>query len=176
MARVQADEIEEQVWLTVSNVLLDPAIIKQQVASVGGQERNEALEEELLRLRAATRDIERKQARLLLELEDEDMPVGLIKDRIKGNEAERKVLTEKLQQVERSLSDEVSSVQRLDQLQSYIERVGERLGKLGFDDKRLALEALGITVTAEEQELTIQSSIPVEDHDVVLSTVSRGST
>jgi hypothetical protein len=175
MPRVLADETEEQVWLTVSNVLLDPTLIKDQLTKVGDPESRTALEDEKLRLEALIRDIKRRQLRLLRELEDEDMPSGIIKERIKSNEAECKMLGEQVLRVARTLSDQAGSLRSLKDLENYIGRVGARLGEFGFDDKRLALEALGINVTAEEEELTIRGSIPLEDHDVVVSTVSRES-
>ena len=74
-------------------------------------------------------------------------------------ERERATLTARLKEAERAVCD-------FEGVAVYFERVRQRLGALGYADRRLALEALGMTVTVDADECRVEGVIPVDSEDI----------
>jgi uncharacterized protein (UPF0335 family) len=101
-------------------------------------------------------------ARRLAEAPDDDSIWDLVQREIKRIESEKQTLAGSVSDIERRLAVQQHSVVQLDSLRAYCERVAARLDTFGPDQKRLALDALGVKILANGREWEGRGNIPVD--------------
>jgi len=158
---VKAREVESLVWAEVKKALSSPGAI---LAAV--QMRQEALNPERLesQLREAKRDLQRlkRQEQNLIYLyrvgEYDKNLLAVETKRLK--EAQGKAVT----RYEELKSQQVRISQMAEQMEdigTYCRWAKRNLQNLGFDEKRLVLEALDIQVVVEDKKVMIRGFLPV---------------
>jgi len=156
--------VESWVWGHVAAVLRDPATVSDEI-----ERRREAGPDPVLSadLRGARRQlakIEQKQKRLvaLYAAGDDDLPLEVVKHQIIAAERERDQWQRDITSLEERLAQASLAVEQLEVVTDYCQRVAQNLDMFDFEEKRLALEALGVRVTANGREWTMQASLPLD--------------
>ena len=143
--RISTSMIDAPVWQSVAEVLRDPAIIAREVTK---HRREGGLDRQLGALEARLARIATKQARLaqaIAEVDDAETAAPLY--------AELKRLADEKQQgardhhaLQQRIADAKADEAKLQTLADWCARVSANLEELTYDEKRLALEALGVQV------------------------------
>jgi len=165
---INADRLEEAVWKTVREILQEPEIIITEIKRQ--QDGSSFVEEELARIRASIRrlaDQERRLIRLfgLGQVTEEHVvrEAGQVKKARLALESEMTELQHQRQHI--ASLDGLS-----EQVRAFCSQVAERLDEFGFDDKRLALQALQIRVVVDRDGARLAGAIPQN-----LATIERTS-
>jgi hypothetical protein len=166
-------QLENWAWEQVSKILRDPTVI--------ASERQRRLEEGPDPKALAEREmavntlhkIERQQERLIRrfrESEDDSFPWDLVEKEISRAQAEKKQVEETIARIDRQLAETATAASEMTALEEYCRVVGQNLETFDFEDKRLALNALGIQVVAagrDPLEWRIRGTIPLKMVDGV---------
>jgi site-specific DNA recombinase len=155
--------VETWAWDRVSQMLKDPETIAAELRRRQDEGPDPVVEADLVSGRRALQKIDRQQERLvaLYAAGDEDFPLDLVKQQITTAERERERWQATIAELESRMIRDQLQVEQLGALQAYCERVAQNLETFGFEDKRLALEALGICVIANGREWSLRGSIPL---------------
>jgi len=100
--------------------------------------------------------------RRFTEAEDDSFPWELVEREIKRLEHEKAAWQRQIADIDSRLSQQALAQEQLVTLHAYCERVAYHLDTFGFEEKRLALEALEVRVTGSGREWTISGSIPLD--------------
>jgi site-specific DNA recombinase len=162
--RLAAPRVELDVWARVAVALADPTLITREVerqraateTATGARRDIELVEAQLERLNG--------QERRLLKLFrfgeiDEDLIVAENAELRRERErlsAERSGLVARLERAERD-------VRQLESVAAYCEQVRRRLKSFDYAGRRLALEALGVTVTADGGAWRVEAAPPTRE-------------
>lgn len=165
---VRADRLEAMVWTAVREILEDPEIL---IAEIGRQrEESSFVEDEIARIRSSIRRLDDQERRLIRLFGaggvTEEYVLSEIEQVKKSREALKRDLAE-LEQQEQRVADLDGLGGRV---RAYCAQVAERLDEFDFDDKRLALDALQITVTVDPNQAVLKGAIPYD-----LATIGRTS-
>lgn len=156
-----ADYLEETVWQQVEKILSQPELV---LAELQERER-EAKESTFLESR-----LERKKAELGKKEKEKSRVWKAFE--ITGDEkkfrhdiatlgGEIKALEEEASQLERRIEEREQSHISIKGIKQACELIKTNLGGLGFEEKRLALEALQIKVWIDGESITIEGVIPI---------------
>lgn len=147
-ARVSAPDLDAAVWSRVSAILLNPGIIAAQLAKHrgdGGLARDlAALDKRLERNATQLGNL----SRAIAALEDASPVI----DQMNALSAARKTLQADRDALERRIADSAADAVKVRTLTDWAGHVAQRLDSLTYDEKRLALEALGVRVTATPKD------------------------
>lgn len=142
---VPASECEEWVWTTARKAIEDPKVILERLEKLkdgGGQAKIRA--EIAVRQKEITK-LERGQQRLLRTLRDTEGMGEMIEAELRAIETEkgraRKVIAE--------LGGKVRGEVDLKSIFEYCRQVSRKLGSCGFEQKRLTIEAVQLSLTAQ---------------------------
>lgn len=141
----QARLLDPVIWETVERVLLDPEIIAREVERRRDQD---PFEPDLKSLERRMQDIDKRQkrlARIIATLEDDEAEAPLVAElRQLGTEArEMQAEHERMSARARNRIADTASLQNI---MSWCKRVSANLESLAYKEKRLVLEALGVSV------------------------------
>lgn len=178
--RVDAEALEAWVWQSVRSVLEDPSIIirEWQRRAMGGPDPEAAQQLDQDRKRLA--EIQRSVERLVEALADEAMPINILKQQIRRREKEAQVLRAGIAEIEAQIREQEALTFDPADVERICRRVVQRIEQLGFEGRRLALEALAVRVTASgcgrrgsPLSYRLEGCIPVlpEDADLLESGV-----
>jgi len=168
-SRVPADEVEEWAWEQVKAVIADPAIIAAELErrQSAGPEPHLIAEVDALRAQFDTVGLE--IARLVDVLADNTMPYEVVRQKIQTRQKERSRLQCRISDIEARLNEQEAFRFGLDALAPVCKRLSQRVEQLGFEGRRLALEALAVRVTAigcgrrkSPLDWRIEGSIPLD--------------
>jgi site-specific DNA recombinase len=173
--RVPAAAVETWVWEQITTVLRHPSLIAAELQRRREEGPDQILlaDQESVQRHLAT--LEKQQAKLLRAFREADeaiLPWDLIQRELAQIEQEKSRLHATLTDIEQRLEAQQATIDQLDSLTAYCQREAQNLEAFGFEEKRLALEALDITVVANGRQWRLKGSIPVEDHAGILSTMS----
>jgi site-specific DNA recombinase len=163
--RIVADEVEAWVWERVSATLRNPKVIAAELERRRAEGPDETLTADLETARREFTKRDRKQAQLIQRFtasDDDSFPWELVEREIARLEREKVKFLSAAEDIERRLSDQQQSVTQLDNLTAYCARVAQNLDTFGFDEKRMAYEALAIRITGNGHDWTLSGSIPLE--------------
>jgi predicted nuclease with TOPRIM domain len=73
---------------------------------------------------------------------------------------ERSGLQERLKEIERAVQLRQEILDRKNQIEEYCERARENIDSFGFDEKRLALDALNVNVRVKGKDVALSGVIP----------------
>jgi site-specific DNA recombinase len=163
--------VDGPVWAAVSTVLREPEIIAREVArhrTDGGLDRDLAAIERQL---PAIADKQGRTARAIAAVDDDDAAAPLLAelknlaDRKKALEAERDHAIERI-------ADRAAENARLQTLTDWCALVGTNLDSLSYDEKRLALDALGVQVRVYRPNATDETGAPLPRWEVMIRPAS----
>jgi site-specific DNA recombinase len=161
---IGAIALDTGVWAKVERILTDPEIIAAELARL---RESDPTGEELATVDRARADVERRRRNLLAQLEDLD-PVSArdTRERLAALGAQAAALdAERAGVLGRGAGWEAAR-QRLADVQAWCGTVAMRLGELTYEQKRLALDALGVRVRLWQRDHTprydFTASIPLD--------------
>jgi site-specific DNA recombinase len=156
--------VETWVWEQVSALLRDPTRVAAELQNLKDAEPDTTLIEQAEGARTRLARIEGQQRRLVQqfgEAEGDDFPWALVQEQISRLEKEKVTLQGIIADAERQMAQQQHSVDQLEALTVYIDRVARNLESFGFEEKRLALEALGVRVYANGRDWRLECNIPI---------------
>lgn len=162
--RISGDELEAWVWEQVSNVLRNPEVIGAELERRRAEGPDETLAADLDTARREYTKRDKKQAQLLQRFtasDDDSFPWELVEREIARLEREKVKFLSTAEDIERRLAEQQQSVIQLDALAEYCARVSQNLDAFGFNEKRMAYEALAVRITGNGTDWTLSGSIPV---------------
>lgn len=150
--RVPAERIEYWIWEQVSALLGDLRLIEAEVERRRNVPRDDGIERqrasvqrELARIAAQQERLVRRYARAE---EDDDVLWELVRRQVAELEVERERLQRRLAEIERAVAERARQEAELVSLAEYARRVRLNLARMGWEDRRQALEILRVRVTA----------------------------
>nr|MBA2596489.1 hypothetical protein [Chloroflexia bacterium] len=156
---ISASTIDPIVWEKAAGVLRDPGIVAAEVAKRrqdGGLDRDRAAIDKHI---AGLADKQGRIAKRLADIDDDDVAAPLVAElqtlsaRKKAAEAERDALR-------RRIADRDAETARVATLAEWCQTVAANLDVLTYDEKRLALTALGVKVRVFKQDATDADGTP----------------
>ena len=180
---VMAPILDAAVWERVEAVLLDPDIIAAEVARRAA---TNTLQDDLNAIdrRLKSVDDQRKRlAKAIALLDDEDASAPLLAE-LEALANSAKTLRAERQLIERRAEDEAETQRRLTDLSDWCERVAGNLPTLAYEDKRMVLEALGVSVRVFKADHDPRWEItmaplpvdPIDDPPIVFSKGTPSTT
>ncbi len=169
---VIANWIEVQVWEKIANILKNPQIIADEVRRRQNEGPDPVMSSDLATARRKIAKIEKQQAGLGARLRDAaDDPTlwDLLRTEIAKMDREKAELETMITELEGRLGAQQQLIDRLEALSTYCERVQRNLDSFGFEEQRLALEALAALVTVNGREWRIDATVPTGGADGVIS-------
>jgi site-specific DNA recombinase len=137
--------LDAAVWAKVADVLRDPQIIAREIArhrQDGGQERALAgLEKQI----GSLADKQARIAKRVADIEDDAVAAPLIAE-LRSLAARKTAAEDELSTTERRIADRAAEDAKVQSLTAWCQRVGANLDRLNYNERRLALEALGVQV------------------------------
>jgi site-specific DNA recombinase len=166
--------IDSWVWEHVERVLRNPDVIASELAARREKGADALLVSDLDAAKRALAKVERGQQRLLtlFSAADAEMPLDLLKQQLAATQREKQTWQDTVRDLERRLAAHQRAVDTLDGLTEYCERVAKNLERFGFEEKRIALEALGVRVMGSGREWRVDFCIPTESDAAALSHTS----
>ena len=156
-----ADYLEETVWQQVEKILSQPELV---LAELQERERKAKestfLESRLERKKAELGKKEKEKSRVWKAFEITGDEKKFRHD-IATLGGEIKALEEEASQLERRIEEREQSHISINGIKQACELIKTNLGGLGFEEKRLALEALQIKVWIDGESITIEGVIPI---------------
>ncbi|HJR09009.1 MAG TPA: recombinase family protein [Pyrinomonadaceae bacterium] len=158
---VPADACEAWAWQEVEHYLQNPDLIEREVRRVQA----EGIDSQLVKDReVASRGLERHNQvvqRLAKRLRNADDELAdIIERELLQAKRERDELVKTLADLEERIRRQERVVVNLKSLHDYCREVGERLSTFTFEEKRLALDALGAEITANGRCWQMDTLIP----------------
>ena len=158
--------LDAAVWARVEAVLTRPEIIEQELQRLEGDDPTEA---ELAAVDRASADVSRRQANLSRSLslfEDQEAAAPVVAEMEVLRAQERSLEAERQTLLARRASW-ATGQQRLADLQAWCRQVGTRLRDLTYQQRRMALDALGIEVRVwkadHDPRYSITANIPLDE-------------
>ena len=165
---IRAGELESTVWTAVREILENPDVVIAEIKRQ--QEESPFVEGELARIQGSIRrlgDQERRLIRLFgMDGVTEEYVLREVEQIKNARQALERDLSE-LQQQKQRVTDLDGLSERV---RTYCAQVAERLDEFDFDEKRLALNALQITVAVDSDGASLKGAIPYD-----LATIGRTS-
>ncbi|MFC1846960.1 zinc ribbon domain-containing protein, partial [Chloroflexota bacterium] len=164
---IRADYIEEVVWRNVREVLENPEVIIAEIKRQADNQVKQSLQKSdfkkrIARLEKKLRNYEKQERQLISLLGHGEVTKNYVLDEINRLKNECRADEEELQ----GIKETKAKLWRIDdaeiKLNEFCQRVQQKLGNATFQDKKLALEALDIRVTASALNIDIKGIIPVE--------------
>lgn len=155
--------VETWAWEQVAAILKDPSIISAEVERQRAHGPDPLLVADLAAARRQYRDLDRKQANLaagLATTEPDSTMWRLVQQEIERYDQQKAAVRQTIDEIEQRVTAQQHMTQQLAEVTEYVEQVGGNLDAFGFDEKRLALEALGVQVEASGRDWTIHYRIP----------------
>jgi site-specific DNA recombinase len=165
--RVPVDLVETGVWAEIERLLQDPQVIAQEVERRRAIGPDPALRADQDAHQRRLAILDKKQGQLLRAFREEEeapLPWDLLRRELAALEQEKSQIARDLATLVQRLAAQEEATTHLESLTAYCRRVAEHLASFGFDDKRMALEALDVRVMANGREWRLTGSIPMEGH------------
>lgn len=173
VSAVPADPCEAWAWAEVKRYLQNPELIAREVERM----QTEGVDPQLAKDReVAKKALERHNQgaeRLVKRLRDADDELAEIIERelLRANR-EKQALIKAVAELDARIEGQEQAAVNLKSLYDYCRQVENELDKFEFDEQRLAVEALGVTVIANGREWRMDARIP---HVVEAETISSNS-
>lgn len=157
----RADLAESTTWEAVSSFLRTPHLIEQELARLQEKGPDARLVDELESTRAHLASLDRQEKRLLAlyASADEDMPLEAIKLQLQAIQRDRQTWRDADDRLEYQIAAHDEATAQLADLSLYVERVAANLRTFDFEEKRLAMEALGVQVEANGGDVKVYTNL-----------------
>ena len=164
---IRADYIEEAVWRNIREVLENPEAIVAEIKRQADEQSKQSLQEsysnkEIARLERKIRNYEKQERQLISLLGHSEVTKDYVLDEINRLKNECQTDEAELQRIKETKDRLLHIADAEIKLNEFCQRVRQNLDNATIQDKRLALEALDIRVTASNQSIDIKGIIPVE--------------
>jgi len=164
---IRADYIEEVVWRNVREVLKNPEVIVAEIKRQADEQSKQPLQESdykkgITKLERKLRNYEEQERQLISLLRHGEVTKDYVLDEINRLKNECQADEEELQKLKETKAKLSHIADAEIKLNEFCQRVRQNLDNANIQDKRLALEALDIRVTASTQSIDIKGIIPVE--------------
>ena len=150
--RVPAERIERWIWEQVSALLSDLRLIEAEVERRRNEPKNDGLERQRASIERELERIAAQQERLVRRYaraeDDDDTLWDLVRRQVAELEAERERLRRRLTEIEQAIAERTRRDAELVSLAEYAQRVRVNLERMDGNERRQALEALRVRVTA----------------------------
>lgn len=165
---VKADEVERVVWEEVEKILSKPDLVLQELLRRQEEsKRCEYWENELKQAQAKLNALRKREQRLVRAitygLEDE-----VVKAEKAAIDSERETLLAEKVYLENQLKLSQECQVDVEGVKRFCKTVNQNLASFGYEDKRLALEALQLKVVVGKDGLSIRGMVPA-----IVSTASK---
>lgn len=167
---IAANVIDPLVWRAVRSILSDPGIIEREVAA---RREDGDLERELADLDRrieANASKQQRLARAVAALDDADAADALLVE-MKLLATGKKALAEERAALEKRVADAESDRAKLAAFSDWCTRVAANLDRLSYDEKRLALQALGVAVRIHRPGATDEHGTPLDRWEITMRPV-----
>lgn len=165
-----AEDVERWTWDRVSAVLKDPSLIAKEHDQAHSRRRDAGVPTQLEGARRRLAKVEQGQARLMEKFRlSDDFPWELVEQEVKRGEVDRRRILAEISDLEARIAAREQATTRWASIEAYCQRVAARLDSFGFAERRLALEALSIRITANGRnpdDWDISGGVPLEDGTV----------
>lgn len=165
---VRADRLETTVWTAVREVLEDPEIVIAEIKRQSAE--SSFVEDEIARIRSSIRRLDDQERRFIRLFGAGGVTEEYVLREIGQVKSSREALQSELSGLEQQAQRVVDLDGLSEKVRAYCAQVAERLDEFDFDDKRLALDALQITVTIDPSQAVLKGAIPYD-----LATIGRTS-
>ena len=158
-----ADKLEALVWTEIERILANPSIIvteiEKQRRCVGDVSH---LQTELSQIERRLKAIDRDQSQLL-QWAIKDFPEDMVVIENKKLNAGRESLKAQKAELEQKIKASQEAAINFPKLEHFVELIREKLTKLDFETKRMAIEALDIKVWIDGYNVEVTGAIPISD-------------
>jgi site-specific DNA recombinase len=146
--------VETAIWSEVAAALRDPQRVFEEVERRRESGPDRTLQADLDAARQEIRKLERQQQRLVALYAEADvgMPLETVKQQMSATERQKEQWQEIVERYEQQAHDADASVEQLEALTAYCDRVAQNLEGFAFEEKRFALDALDVFVVANGRE------------------------
>lgn len=158
-----ADKLEDLVWKHIEHILDNPSLITAELEkrrhnanSVG------VLGIELKQVERDLKRLDRDQSQLL-DWALQGFPEDMVLVRNKRLNAQREALKTRKTELERHIETSQEAVMNSSKLEDYVKLIREKLSKLDFETKRMAIEMLDIKVWIDGYDVDVTGVIPISD-------------
>jgi site-specific DNA recombinase len=168
---ISASVIDGPVWERVSQVLADPSIIAKEV----DRRRHEGgFDRDLAALEKHLAGISQKQARTAKAIAavDDDAAAAPLLAELKALAASKTTLEQERDVLQRRLDDERADAAKMAGVREWCQRVNANLDRLSYDEKRLALEALGVEVLCWRKDAIDARGNPLPRWEIIMRPTS----
>jgi site-specific DNA recombinase len=171
VSRVLASELEPWVWEKVSDALRHPEMVAAELERRRAEGPDETLASDLETARREYTKCDQNIAKLLRRYtaseSDDDRLWKAIEREIALLENGKARYLDTIAEIERRMAEQRQSVVQLSSLVDYCARVSQNLDRFGFEEKRMAYEALQVRITANGADWTLLGSIPLDRDDAL---------
>lgn len=164
---IRADYIEEIVWNNVRKALENPEVIVAELKRQADEQSKFSFQEsdlnrEITKLERGLRNYEKRERQLISLLGHGEVTKDYVLDAVNQLKRECEADQEELQKL-KDTRDRLSNMADAEiKLNEFCQRVRQNLDNATIQEKRLALDALDIRITASTQCIDIKGIIPVE--------------
>ena len=160
---IRSDGAEEAVWERVVEVLQHPELVLAELERLSQEGSYSAIEERLAENQARLKSLRGRERRLIVQFEYAEIDEPYLRTRMAAVKAQQRELEAERARLLKQ-KDETPSVEAArDGLSQLLGRIGVNLQAFTYDDKRLALEALQVRITASAGgQLDLRLAIPIE--------------
>jgi hypothetical protein len=155
------------VWKNVREILENPEVIVAELKQQAEKQNIQSFQEsysntEITKLERNIRSYEKRERQLISLLGHGEVTKDYVLDEINRLKSEYQADKEELQRIKETKDKLLHIADAEIKLNEFCQRVCQNLDNATIHDKRLALEALDIRVTASTQIIDIKGIIPVE--------------
>ena len=170
---IGASTIDPRVWAKAVTILRDPGVVAAEVAK---RRRDGGLERDLVAIEKDIASVADKQARIakrLADIDDDDVAAPLVAV-LQAMSARKKAAEGERDALRRRIADRDAETARVATLADWCQTVAANLDTLTYDEKRLALTALGVKVRVYKQGSVAADGTPYPRWDMTMRPVSPG--
>ncbi len=173
--RWNADKLETLVWRQIETFLSKPEVVLSSIEETQDNvSQEEYLKQELNNVEVALKTICKDQENLLRQ-SLMGFPEEIVTAENKKYNQERADLLKRKAELEANIEGIKQTKVNVVSIERFCEMIKKSLGNLTFEDKRLALDALGIKVWVKGDEIVIEGLIPIGEECAFDSVTSRYS-
>jgi site-specific DNA recombinase len=168
---ITASMIDAAVWEQVAAVLRDPSVIAREVArhrQDGGLERDLAA---ITKQLASVADRQRRTARAISAVDDDEASAPLLAE-LKSLADRKKVLAVEHDALTQKIKDQDGEDAKVTTLTTWCSRVGANLDTLSYDERRMAIDALGVQVRAYRNGSLDETGNPYPRWEMTMNPIS----
>jgi regulator of replication initiation timing len=158
---VNADQLEPLVWSEVKKALLNPNLITAELERVTAEDRLTSIEEDIERAKERLDSLKREERRIIKLYRHGEFDLELLKKEMKEIVKERAAWEAEKANLEERLENQIILAGRREAIETYCWWASQNIESFGFEEKRKAIEALRVEVTAsKDRRITIRGVIP----------------